>query len=87
MELGALSSANLFFTRMLCGVGCDVRERSLVSCPEGVVGGCPEGTSDGRVDDNLVCVRSEIFQVNLSPVFSATPTQYPFFSLDAEGKA
>ena len=80
---------------MLCGVGCDVGcgvgKRHLVSSHEG-------GSSLWLVDvlralrmaDWVIILfvsGVRIFQVNQSPVFSATPTQYPFFSLDAEGKA
>ena len=80
MGLGALSSSNLLFTRMWCGVGCDVQKRILVSSPEG-------GSNLWLVDVVRALLTAEwvitlfvsgvrIFQVNLYPVFSTTPTQY-----------
>ena len=75
---------------MLCGVGCDmgcdVGKGILLSSPEG-------GSNLWLVDVLRALLMVEwvlilfVSEVRIFQVFSATPTQYPFFSLDAEGKA
>ena len=44
------------------------------------------GTPDSRSEDKVFGFLSETFQVSLSPALSEKPTQYPFFSLEVEGK-